>query len=50
MTEDQGGLTVEVVVGDVEAPVAEEVLLTRFSTGTTFVFEDRGTPVEIRRS
>jgi hypothetical protein len=42
-------LTVEVVVDDTEAPEPEEVILTRFSTGTDFVFENRGTPVEIRR-
>jgi hypothetical protein len=42
-------LTVEVVVDDTESPEAEEVVLTRFSTGTDFVFENRGTPVEIRR-
>ena len=43
------GLTVEVVVDDNEAPLADEVVLTHFSTGTDFIFEDRGTPVEIRR-
>jgi hypothetical protein len=42
-------LTVEVVTDETEAPEAEEVVLTRFSTGTDFVFENRGTPVEIRR-
>jgi hypothetical protein len=42
-------LTVEVVVDETEAPEPEEVILTRFSTGTDFVFENRGTPVEIRR-
>jgi hypothetical protein len=47
---DRGGeLTVEVVSDGTEAPEAEEVVLTRFSTGTDFVFENRGTPVEIRR-
>ena len=44
-----GELTVEVVTDETRAPEAEEVVLTRFSTGTDFVFEDRGTPVEIRR-
>jgi hypothetical protein len=47
---DRGGeLTVEVVTDGTEAPEAEEVVLARFSTGTDFVFENRGTPVEIRR-
>jgi hypothetical protein len=49
LVDDSAGLTVEVVLGDVEAPVADEVVLTRFSAGSDFVFEDRGTPVEIRR-
>ena len=31
-----------------ETRVADEVVLTRFSTGTTYRFEDRGTPVELR--
>jgi hypothetical protein len=38
-----------VVTDEPRAPEAEEVVLTRFSTGTDFVFENRGTPVEIRR-
>jgi hypothetical protein len=37
------------VTEETPAPEAEEVVLTRFSTGTDFVFENRGTPVEIRR-
>ncbi len=49
LSDDGSGLAVEVVLGDTEAPVANEVVLTRFSTGADFVFEDRGTPVEIRR-
>lgn len=41
------GLTVEVVTDDEPAPEADEVALTRFSTGAAFAFADRGTPVEI---
>ena len=40
-------LVVEVVTDDVAAPEADEVALTRFSTGADFAFTDRGTPVEI---
>jgi hypothetical protein len=46
---DGDGLTVEVVGGGVAAPVPDDVVLTRFSTGADFVFADRGTPVELRR-
>ena len=49
LSDRSGELTVEVVTEETEAPEAEEVVLTRFSTGTDFVFENRGTPVEIRR-
>lgn len=42
------GTTYEVVVDDGPAPVAEEVVLTKFSTGAEFAFVDRGTPVEVR--
>jgi len=49
LPDDGGGLRVEVVTDEAEAPLAEEVVLTRFSTGSDFVFVDRGTPVEIRR-
>jgi hypothetical protein len=49
LSDDGGGLTVEVVRDEIEAPLADEVVLTRFSSGTDFVFKDRGTPVEIRR-
>jgi hypothetical protein len=46
---DGDRLNVVVVMDDEEAPLADEVVLTRLSTGTDFAFEDRGTPVEIRR-
>jgi hypothetical protein len=46
---DHSGLTLEVVRDDVAAPVAAEVALARFSTGAEFQFEDRGTPVQLRR-
>jgi hypothetical protein len=46
--DERDGLTVEVVIDDVAAPVAGEVELARFSTGATFAFEDRGTPVTVR--
>jgi len=42
------GLTVEVVTDDEPAPEADEVVLTRFSTGADFAFADRGTPVALR--
>jgi len=45
---DGDALVVEVVRGEHETPVPDDVALTRFSTGTTFSFEDRGTPVELR--
>lgn len=40
-------LVVEVVTDDDPAPEADEVALTRFSTGADFAFVDRGTPVAI---
>ncbi len=43
-------LVVEVVGDSVEAPVADEVVLTRFSTGATHRFENRGTPVVLQPS
>lgn len=43
----EGGLTVEVVIDDEPAPVASEVELTAFSTGTDFAFADRGVPVAL---
>jgi hypothetical protein len=49
VADDGDGLTVEVVVVSEAAPVSDEVVLTRFSTGADFVFADRGTPVELRR-
>jgi hypothetical protein len=47
---DDGILVVEVVRGATEAPLSSDVRLTRFSTGTTYAFESRGTPVAIRTS
>lgn len=48
VSDDDAALVVEVVRG--EHPVAEsdDVVLTKFSTGAAFAFEDRGTPVELR--
>jgi hypothetical protein len=43
-----GELVVEVVRGDDELPVPDDVRLTRFSTGADFAFTDRGTPVVLR--
>ncbi len=45
---DGDALVVEVARGEVESGIPDEVALTRFSTGATFSFEDRGTPVELR--
>jgi hypothetical protein len=45
---DDGSLFVEVVRDAVEAPLSDDVALTRFSTGATHSFETRGTPVAIR--
>ena len=45
---DGDGLTFEVVMDDVGAPVAGEVELARISTGARFAFQDRGTPVTLR--
>jgi hypothetical protein len=42
------GVAFEVVMDDIAAPVSGEVELARFSTGATFAFEDRGTPVALR--
>jgi hypothetical protein len=47
---DRAALVVEVSASGTEAPIADDVTLTRFSTGAEHVFVDRGTPVEIRRS
>ncbi len=49
-SDDGEQLVVEVVRSDTEAPTPGEVTLTRFSTGADYVFEDRGTPVELRRT
>ena len=48
VSDDDAGLVVEVVRGSEETPLADEVVLTRFSTGVTHHFEDRGTPVVLR--
>ncbi len=48
VSDDHAGLVVEVVQGTTETPLPDEVKLTRFSTGATHRFEDRGTPVAIR--
>jgi hypothetical protein len=45
---DGGSLVVQIVRDAVPAPLSDDVLLTRFSTGTTHTFESRGTPVAIR--
>ena len=45
---DGPGLVVEVVADGSAAPEADEVALTRFSTGARFAFAERGTPVELR--
>jgi hypothetical protein len=42
---DDGVLIVEVVRDADPAPLSDDVLLTRFSTATTYTFEPRGTPV-----
>jgi hypothetical protein len=47
---DGGTLVVEVVRSAAAAPLNDDVLLTRFSKGTTHHFETRGTPVAIRTS
>jgi len=45
---DGDDLVVEIVRGDDETRLPDDVALTRFSTGANFSFEDRGTPVELR--
>jgi hypothetical protein len=47
---DGDTLVVQIVRDTVPAPLGDDVLLTRFSTGTTHTFESRGTPVAIRTS
>ncbi len=49
VSDDGGVLCVEVVQDRDEVPTAGEVVMTRFTTATDFVFADRGTPVQIRR-
>jgi hypothetical protein len=50
LSDHASGLDVEVVRIDTEAPVPEDEVLARFSTGAEFAFEVRGTPVELRRA
>jgi len=45
--DDADALVVEVVRGADPAPESDDVALTRFSTGATFAFEDRATPVAL---
>jgi hypothetical protein len=42
------GLVIEVITDDEPAREADEVALTRFSTGADFAFAERGTPVALR--
>jgi hypothetical protein len=49
MAEDDAELVVEVVRGEVEHPVPDDVRLTEFSTGADFACVDRGTPVVLGR-
>jgi hypothetical protein len=48
VSDGDAGLVVEVVRGEVARPESDDVMLTRFSTGAEFAFEDRGTRVELR--
>ena len=48
VTDDGTALVVEVVRGDSPVAESDDVVLTKFSTGAAFAFEDRGTPVELR--
>jgi hypothetical protein len=48
VNDDYDELVVEVVMGDAELPVPNDVRLTEFSTGADFTFTDRGTPVVLR--
>ncbi len=50
VSDDDRGLVVKVVTVDRDAPVPEEEVLTRFSTGADFAFRARPTPVRIRSS
>ncbi len=47
---DGESLVAEVTRSTVAAPLSDEVLMTRFSTGTSHTFEQRGTPVALRPS
>jgi hypothetical protein len=48
VSDDDSGLVVAVLRGERAVPLSDDVLMTRFSTGATHTFEDRGTPVELR--
>ena len=48
VSDDGSGLLVEVLRGETPQPESDDVLLTRFSTGSDFVFEPRAAPVELR--
>lgn len=43
-------LVVGISLGDEAVKESPDVVMTRFSTGADFRFEDRGTPVELTRS
>jgi hypothetical protein len=47
VSDDGDALVVEVVRGDAPVPESDAVILTKFSTGATFAFEDRSTPVAL---
>jgi hypothetical protein len=49
VSDDGAELVVEVVRGEDERPVPDDVRLTEFSTGADFAFVDRGTPVTLSR-
>jgi hypothetical protein len=48
VSDDGSALVVEVVRGDAPVPESDDVVLTRFSTGADFAFQDRSTPVVLR--
>ena len=48
VSDDDTALVVEVVRGDAAVPESDDVMLTKFSTGAAFAFQDRGTTVELQ--
>jgi hypothetical protein len=48
VSDGEAELVVEVVRGEDELPVPDDVRLTEFSTGADFTIIDRGTPVQLR--